>query len=160
MAPPARAPISAELLSRDDGAENLVNIKDAPEFDNTLTGTLVFSKVTRGFSDALALLLKEIDTMPFRIDKPSMVFKMPDGAYRLYLYNDNEIQYRRAFVESGREIVETRTVTSFPVLPPRFMDRAGGKLHHTYNGTDTAKHSFEIKIQPGGVTVIDVYYKK
>lgn len=147
----------AELISSDDGTENLADVKDAPEFDNTLTGTLIFSKVTKGFSDALAILLREIDTMPFKIDKPSMVFKMPDGAYRLYLYNDNEIQYRRAFVEAERDIVDTKTVTSFPVLPPRFMDKAGGKLHHTYNGTDTAKQSFEIKIQPGGVTVIDVY---
>jgi hypothetical protein len=120
----------------------------------------VFSKVTKGFSDALALLLREIDTMPFKIDKPNMVFRMPDGAYRLYLYNDNDFHYHRAFVESEFEIVDTRTVTGFPVLPPRFMGKAGGKLHHTYNGTDTAKHSFEIKIQPGGVTVIDVYCKK
>ena len=147
----------AELISSDDGTENLSDIKNAKEFDNTLAGTLVFSKVTKGFSDALAILLREIDTMPFKIDKPSMVFKMPDGAYRLYLYNNNEIQYRRAFVEAERDIVDTKTVTSFPVLPPRFMDKAGGKLHHTYNGTDTAKQSFEIKIQPGGVTVIDVY---
>lgn len=148
------------LTSSDDGTEDLADIRDAEEYDNTLIDSLVFSKVTKGFSDALALLLREIDTMPFKIDKPNMVFRMSDGAYRLYLYNDNDFHYHRAFVESELEIVDTRTVTSFPVLPPRFMVKAGGKLHHTYNGTDTAKHSFEIKIQPGGVTVIDVYCKK
>ena len=149
-----------ELIATDDGSENLTDILNVEEFDNTLIDTLVFSKVTKGFSDALALVLKEIDTMPFKIDKPNMVFRMPDGAYRLYIYNDNDSHYHRAFVVSEREIVDTRTVTHFPVLPPRFMDKAGGKLHHTYNGTDTAKHSFEIKIQPGGVTVIDVYLAK
>ena len=149
-----------ELISLDDGTENLENVRDAEEFDNTLIDTLVFSKVTKGFSDALALLLLHIDTMPFRIDKPSMVFKMPDGAYRLYLYNNNEYHYHRAFVESERAIIDTKTVTAFPVLPPRFINRASGELHHSYNGNTSENHSFEIKIQPGGVTVIDVYLAK
>lgn len=147
----------AELISIDDGTENLTNVKDAPEYDNTLFDTLVFSKVTRGFSDALALLLLHIDTMPFKIDKPSMVFKMPDGAYRLYLFNENDNHYHRAFVESDHEIVSTRIVTDFPVLPPRFLNKASGTLQHSYNGQPTDTHAFEIKIQPGGVTVIDVY---
>jgi hypothetical protein len=145
------------LLSEDDGKENLADIKNAPEFDNTLIDTLVFSKVTDGFMKSLALLVRAADADLFEIDKPARIFKTALGSYRLYIYNTGEIHYTRAFVRSKREIIKTETVTSYPVLPPRFIESTNGNLHHNYNGKDLAKCSFEIKIQPGGVTVIDVY---
>lgn len=145
------------LLSKDDSKENLSDIKNAVEFDNTLIDTLVFSKVSDGFIKALALIVKSADTCLFEVDKPTRIFKTASGAYRLYIYNTGDIHYARAFVRSRREIIKTETVTSYPVLPPRFIESANGNLHHNYNGKDLAKCSFEIKIQPGGVTVIDVY---
>jgi hypothetical protein len=39
------------------------------------------------------------------------------------------------------------------------MADAKGELHHIYRD-DAPKQNFEIKIQPAGVTVIDVYLKK
>lgn len=145
------------LISEDDGTENLVDILNAPEVDNALIDTLVFSKVTGGFISALALLIKAADSLLFEIDKPTRIFKTADGGYRLYVYNTGDIHYARAFVKSQREILRTKTITPFPVLPPRFIESASGELHHNYNGKNQANSSFEIKIQPGGVTVIDVY---
>ena len=103
-------------------------------------------------------LLKEMIDLPFTIDKPNMVVQMPDGAYRLFLFNDHEIKYHRAFVKMKEgEMKDAKIVSKFPILPPRFMDEATGLLHHAYNGEDIVKKGFEVKIQPGGVTIVDVY---
>lgn len=148
------------LTSLDDGTENLVgDLANVKEFTYVLDDTLVFSKVTQGFIDAMAKVLIAICDMPFDIDKPHIVLKQKDGAYRLYLFNDSDIKYHRAFVKSKREISDTKTVTDFPILPPRWMEDAKGELHHIYkDGEKVVKKNFEIKIQPAGVTVIDVYF--
>ena len=149
-----------DLLGRDDGTPNLSgDLMRIEEPKYTLTDTLVFAKVTAGFRKALALLLNHIQAKGglFRINKPGMILKMKDGAYRLFLYNDSEVKYHRAFVTAERKIRDVRTVSKFPVLPPRFVDAATGALHHVYDGSEEAGASFEIKIQPGGVTVVDVY---
>ena len=107
----------------------------------------------------MAKVLIAICDMPFEIDKPHIVLKQKDGAHRLYLFNDSDIKYHRAFVKSKREISDTKTVTDFPILPPRWMEAAKGELHHIYkDGEKVIKKNFEIKIQPAGVTVIDVYF--
>ncbi len=149
-----------ELLSRDDGTPNLSgDLMRIEEPKYTLTDTLVFAKVTAGFRAALALLLGHIQAEDslFGVNKPCMILKMKDGAYRLFLYNDSEVKYHRAFVTAKRKIRDVRIVSKFPVLPPRFVDAATGSLHHVYDGKEEAGKSFEIKIQPGGVTVVDVY---
>lgn len=146
-----------EAIKIDDGKENLTgDILDVEEPIYVLSETLVFQKVTKSFSDAIAKVLLEICNSPFKIDKPSIVLRQRDGAYRLYLYNDSDIKYHRAFVIADRPIKDTKTVTKFPILPPRFMEKATGDLHHIYRA-DAPRSSFEIKIQPAGVTVIDVY---
>ena len=148
------------LLSVDDGRENLTGeLENINEYTYVLDETLVFSKVTDGFAKAMAKILIDISAMPFEIDKPSIVIKQRDGAYRLYLLNDSDIKYHRAFVKSKREISDTKTVTDFPILPPRWMEEAKGALHHIYkDGEKPIKRNFEIKIPPAGITVIDVYF--
>ncbi len=84
---------------------------------------------------------------------------VPDGAYRLYLYNDSDIKYHRAFVAAKGEIADARIVSKFPILPPRYMDTATGKQVYFYNQEIPVKKAFEIKIQPAGVTIVDVYLK-
>ena len=147
------------LTAKDDGAPNLTgNVRDVKEYDYTLNDTLVFAKVTAGFLDAMALLLKEVQNLPFTIDKPHIVLQMPDGAYRLYLFNDSDVKYHRAFVKmKSGEMTDAQIISKFPILPPRFMDEATGQLHHAYTGEKVAKNGFEVKIQPGGVTIVDVY---
>jgi hypothetical protein len=141
----------------DDGTDNLGgDIANLPEPDYTLTDTLVFSKVTAGMLEAIALMLKSATSSPFEIDKPHIVMQMPDGAYRLYIFNDSEEKYHRAFVKAERDVKDTKFISKFPVLPPKFMAEATDALHHVY-GDDAPKNSFQVKIQPGGVTIMDVY---
>ena len=85
---------------------------------------------------------------------------MKSGTYRLYLFNDSEVKYHRAFVKSKKEIIKTETITKFPILPPRFVEEASGKLAFIYEEESKEKRGFEIKIQHGGVNVIDVYCKE
>ena len=145
------------LLSVDDGAPNLTgDLANVKESDYTLTETLVFSKVTKGFTLALARLSAAITKTPFEINRPHIIMQMPDGAYRLYLFNDSEEKYHKAFVKAERKVSDTRFISKFPVLPPKFMDAPSTTLHHTYKD-DTPKTGFEVKIQPGGVTIMDVY---
>ena len=148
-----------ELISVDDGTENLPkDVKSVKEFDYVLTDTLVFSKVNAGFVKAMALLVKHVTDMPFEIDKPAIVLKQKDGAYRLYLFNDSDIKYHRAFVKSEIEFANSKTVSRFPILPPRWINEASGLLHHAYkDGEKPVMKNFEIKIQPAGVTIVDLY---
>ena len=147
------------MIAVDDGTENLpADVKTVKEFDYVLSDTLVFSKVNTGFVNAMALLLKKITDMPFDIDKPAIVLKQKDGAYRVYLYNDSDIKYHRAFVKSEIEFKDSKTVTHFPILPPRWIAEASGELHHAYkDGEKPRMKNFEIKIQPAGVTIVDLY---
>ena len=120
-----------QLLATDDGTANLAGSPEhqkEPEY--TLTDTLVFAKVTAGFQEALALVLKAITPAPFRINKPNIILKMQSGAYRLYLFNDSEVKYHRAFVDSRQEIRDVNIISKFPVLPPRYVDAATGNLQH------------------------------
>ena len=148
------------LIATDDGTPNLPDdLMNLKEPDYTLMDTLVFTKVTLGFKDALAHLLNAINDCPFEINKPNIVLKTKDGAYRLYLFNDSELKYHRAFVKTEREILEANIVSKFPVLPPRYIESATGNLQHIYKEEPKVKKSFEIKLQPAGVTIIDVKLK-
>lgn len=148
----------AELLAEDDGTSNLEgNPRDVKEHEYTLQDTLVFAKVTKGFLDAMALLLKAVENSPLLIDKPHMILQMSDSTYRLYLFNDSDVKYHRAFVKCRNGVMkDARIISKFPILPPRFMDEATGQLHHAYTGKEVAKTGFEVKLQPGGVTIVDV----
>ncbi len=152
----------AELAAHDDGCEDYAagDLSDIPEYDYVLNETLKFAKVTEGYAMALARLLALASDMPFEIDRPNIILKQRDGAYRLYLFNDSDIKYHRAFVKAKHNIKDTKTVTRFPILPPKWMDEASAELHYIYkDGAQPAKRSFQIKIQPAGVTVVDVYFE-
>jgi len=152
-----RAAIDA-LLSNDDGMPNLEgDPADVADFNYTLVDTLPFAKVTTGYRDALARLLLDLSDCPLTCDKPYLAFQLKNGAYRLYLFNTSEAQYRRAFVTMKLPVADTQIVSSFPILPVRYKDAATGGLTHHYAGEQSSKQSFEVKLQPGGVTLLDVF---
>lgn len=149
------------LLSFDDGTEDLPDdILGAKEPTFVLNDTLTFIKVTEGFRSACAKVLMAISKMPFEIDRPAIILKQKDGAYRLYIFNDNDDHYHRAFVRPIKPIRDTRTITHFPILPPRWKEETKGEFHHIYKDGKTLKKNFEIKIPPAGVTIIDVYFEE
>ena len=144
------------LASEDDGTKNLEGELVALEEPGyVLNETLVFTKVTGGFFDAAVLLLKALSHNGFEINMPSIIIKMESGAYRIYLLNDHDLKYHRAFVKSDRAIYDYRTVTSFPILPPRWVSSASKSLHHDHKVSDGDQYSFDIKVQPAGVTVVE-----
>lgn len=149
-----------DLLSEDDGTPNLEgNLYNVEEPDFTLLDTLTFSKVTHGFTKSAALVLDAVTECPLRVDKPNIRLRMPDGAYRLYIFNDSDIKYHRAFVKADGEIEDAKIISKFPILPPRYMDVSTNKQVYLYAGEVSVKKGFEIKIQPAGVTIVDVYMK-
>jgi len=42
----------------------------------------------------------------------------------------------------------------------RYKESASGGLTHIYNKTILERQSFEVKLQPGGVTILDVIPKR
>lgn len=145
------------LLSEDDGEQNLEgDLANLKESDYTLTETLIFSKVSRGFLLSLMRLNKDLTKSPFEIDRPSLVMQMNDGAYRLFIFNDSEEKYHKAFVKAEVDVKDTKFISKFPVLPPKFMASPSAELHYDY-GAEAPKNAFQVKIQPGGVTIMDVY---
>ncbi len=144
------------LASVDDGKKNLEGELVALEEPGyVLNETLVFTKVTDGFFNAMTLLLKAISYNGFEINMPSIILKMKSGRYRIYLLNDNDVKYHRAFVKSDRAIYDYRTATCFPILPPRWVSSASKSLHHDHKISDGDQYSFDIKVQPAGVTVVE-----
>jgi hypothetical protein len=100
-----------KILSEDDGKESLIgDLANLSEPDYTLTEALIFQKVSEGFVKAVCLILESISPSPFKIDKPSLVMGMPDGAYRIYVFNDSEDKYHRAFVVSERSVKNTKFI--------------------------------------------------
>ena len=150
-----------KLLSADDGKPDLEgDPADAPEFSQTLYDTLPFVKVTAGFRDAAALLLKEAQNGMIACDMPYMAFKLQNGSWRLYIYNNDDRKYRHAFVEieTGRKVSDVRVISNFPILPVRYIDKKDGNLIHYHNKDAVNKQNFEVKLQPGGVTILDVVF--
>lgn len=150
----------SELISVDDGTANLEgDLANVEEPNFTLNDTLTFSKVNKGFVDAMALLLDSITECPLTVDKPTLKLRMPDGAYRLYIFNDSENKYHRAYVKTDGEIEDAKIISKFPILPPRYMDTSTNEQVYLYADEVKVKKGFEVKIQPAGVTIVDVYMK-
>ncbi|MCL2517671.1 MAG: hypothetical protein FWF15_03815, partial [Oscillospiraceae bacterium] len=143
------------LLSVDDGTAN-TEPADLGDHYYTLIDTLSFVKVTTGFRDAIALLLKAAQGDMITCDMPYIANKLTNGAWRLYIFNTVNEHYRHAFVTINKPVADVRIVSSFPVLPVRFIENKSGNLTHKYTGDPVNKQNFELKLQPGGVTILDV----
>jgi len=159
------APVSAEtakkieaLLASDDGAPDVEDPDGLADFTYTLIDTLPFVKVGSGFRDAVALLLKEANR-EIVCDMPYLACRLKNGAWRLYVFNNVNHQYRHAFVKIGRPVADVKIVSGFPVLPVRYMSQKDGGLVHNYDKEIPERQNFEVKLLPGGVTVLDVFFE-
>lgn len=129
------------MLSEDDGTEE-IEARDMADFGNPLTETLPFAKVSIGFIRALSCILGA--TKAFVCDVPHLAYRLTNGNIRLYLFNTVRDRYSRAFLDMRCEITDAKVISSFPLLPVRF---------------DESKQRFEIKLAPGGVSVIEITAK-
>ena len=152
----------AQLLSEDDGKENLKgDIKNIPELTCTvLHDTLIYAKVTQGFYDALAAAVLEISKDVVECDVPYLAYELEDGNIRLYIFNTNELRYKRAYTDVYVPVADTRIVSDFPVLSVRYSPGAKNQFIYFYDHTEErSKQNFEIKLQPGGVSIVDIIKK-
>jgi hypothetical protein len=145
------------LLETDDGTENLRgDPADAEEHGNTLQETLTFCKVTAGFRQACALLLKTVGNELFTCNLPILPMQMEDGRYRLYISNPEMNSYGYAVVTARGPIRQVTGISKYPVLPVKFMDSPDEPVGWIGKENDGTKRTFRVKVTPGGVTILDV----
>ncbi len=147
----------SELLDRDDGSPELSCApEDAPEFTYTLIDTLSFQKVSCGFIDALACLMKAASGGLLTADSPFTAYKLKNGAYRLYLYNTRDEKYHSARVCAAHPILSASIVSRYPVLPVRYTDENEAVFDYNFDRQASGTRGFITKLAPSGVTIVDV----
>jgi hypothetical protein len=145
------------LAETDDGTGNLQGDPvDAEEHSNVLAETLTFAKVTAGFGDACALLLRTVGTELFTCNLPMVPMQMTDGRYRLYLSNPEVNSYGYANVTAKHPIEQVVSVSKYPVLPVKFMDSPDEAVGWMGKDSTGEERTFRVKVPPGGVTILDV----
>ncbi len=152
----------AELCAHDDGAESR---GDEPERDvHPPVAELPFTKLTQGFVDACALMLKAMMHTKFAVSSsmPMMALHLKNGFDRLFLFNRYDDAYTSARVVSEANIEDSAIVSAFPVLPIRFFgDEESERIFNRHGLSDyeresTLRRIFSVKLAPAGLTIIDI----
>jgi hypothetical protein len=143
------------LLAYDDNVPD-VDPANTWEHVRLVQDDIPFRNVSSGFVEACAVLVKAAGKSLFDCTLPHTAFRLKDGRYRLYLYGSSEDRYSHALVATKRPIDTVTTVSKFPVLPARFVEKANKSLAFAYENGDRARCCFQIKLAPGSVTIVDV----
>lgn len=143
----------AELLAEKDDSADL-DMNHIRERDRLLREDIPFRKVSMGFQKALAFLLNGLGQELFRATVPMRAFRLTNGKYRLYLFGLYDERYSHGLVQSARNVEEVSIVSKFPVLPVRFVTELNESFGFAYQ--QGQKRSFQVKLQPGGATILDV----
>ena len=142
-----------QLLAVADDRED-IDPATVEDYWGLLQDDIPFRKVSEGFVQACAMLLKKVNQCPFAANVPFKAYKLSNGKYRLYAYGLHEDRYSRALITSKLPIADAKVVSKFPILPVRFIETEDTKFFFAYEkGT---KHSFQMKMQPSGNTIVDV----
>ena len=154
----------SHLCSIDDGKPSR---GDEPESRiHPPIAELPFRKLTEGFIKACGVALSAMTYTELKVSAsvPMMALHLKSGYERLFLYNPHDNGYHSAEVISKLPILDAKTVSAFPVLPIRFTDKELG--HETkkegcfdFDSELSEKHSFEMKLAPAGLTVVDILIK-
>jgi hypothetical protein len=150
--------IITALAEMDDGTSNLEgDPAEEEEQSNVLVETLTFAKVTAGFCEACALLLKTVGSDLFTCNLPIVPMLMDDGRYRLYISNPEMNSYGYATVTAKFPIKQVVNVSKYPVLPVKFMDSPDEGTGWIGKNSSGTQRIFRAKVTPGGVTILDVF---
>lgn len=145
------------LAKTDDGTADLEgDPSEAPEHGNVLVETLTFCKVTAGFREACALLLKDVSTDLFECNLPIVPMLMEDGRYRLYISNPDMNSYGYANATAKSPIKEVISISKYPILPVKFMDSPDEEVDWMGQDSSGTQQTFRAKVTPGGVTILEV----
>lgn len=146
------------LCNEDDGVPNLEgDAKDIPEYEFTiLRETLKFSKVTKGFADAVALLLRKTGKEMFTSNLPITVTKTEAGRYRIMILNPSLTSYGYAVVSCKDVIKSAKSIGKYPLLPLKYMNTPTDRVSFLSSIQDGTKKHFRVKVTPGGMAIIEV----
>lgn len=148
-----------ELMSVDDNSPILEDPFHAEERFETLFTDMPFQKVSSGFISALAYLINTTYSELFECTHPIIVKEMADGAYRLYIFNDDRLHYGKSTVKAGRSVKEVKNISKFPFLPVKFSSD-GRSFGHRAKRDSKEGNYFRVIIGQGGIAVVDVYFEK
>ena len=154
-----RTKMQIEALCRtDDGMPNPEgDAKDIPEYECTiLRETLKFSKVTEGFADAVALLLRKTGREKITSNLPINVIKTANGRYRIAVLNPSLTSYGYAVISGTDVIKHAESIGRYPLLPLKYMDYPDDKVSFLNSIQDGTKKHFRVKVAPGGMAIIEV----
>ena len=85
-----------------------------------------------------------------------LAVRLTNGKDRLYLYNTEEDHYDRALITSPENLKTVEIVSHYPVLPPRFVQQETTAYSHQFDKQPERTDRFQVKLAPGGVTIVDI----
>lgn len=124
---------------------------------STLTSTLPFQRVTAGFLAACGQLLKESCKDILVCTLPVTPMWMKKGCLRIYIANDDRLNYGHAVVTTKNEIDHVENGSHFPLLPVKFTD--DGTFNFMSRDYPDGSQTFRVRVPPAGMAVVDVYFK-
>ena len=137
-----------------------ISRKDEPEREiYPLFEELHFAKNSQGFKAAIAKILNEMRLLktPLNCNYPVRITKTDDGHIKLVIYNPFDNGYVMAAVTSEYDMESAQVLSSFPVLPPRFLlENEPGTYYDFSKKEHSTNRRFTVKLAPSGVAVVDV----
>lgn len=147
-----------DLLS-EDNSPALTDPFNAEESLSTLSDFMPFQKVSRGFLDAIAALLKCNIQKLICSQFPIIPALMNDGALRLMVINDDWHHYANAIIKiNDRKIKQVKNVSRYPLLPVKFSEN--GRFSFDATNTPNNSQTFKVLVPQAGISIVDVYFKE
>lgn len=145
-----------KLISVDDGQPN-PTVDEVGEYECTiLRETLKYTKVTEGFANAVALLVKNTGTELFTSNLPITAMKLKNGKYRICVSNPSYVSYGYGVVSCKKPYKSVKSVSAYPVLPLKLLNAADQKVSFAQTIADGTQCHFRVKSTPGGMCIFEV----
>ena len=148
-------------LGKDDEAPDIAGSPKFTDEPSHYTHEMIYRKVSSGFVTACARLIRQLNNTPIEtgIDEQLVVMLMKDRRYRLFLANNNVMQYSKPKLFSKRRILNIKTYSKFPALPPKLIT-SNNSIVDQRNKNAFAEMEiigFIHKIPPFGASIVDVW---
>lgn len=121
---------------------------------------LVFRSVSQTFVKVCARLVRSQYAGGFTtdIEHPFIPMQLGDGRIRIFLGNDNRLQYRLPVIKSERRIGKVTSHSKFPALPSKMITIDGRTIAPKSDRSHESvpAYGFSTKIPPGGLTILDI----
>lgn len=144
-----------QMLEKDDGTKGIADVTKVEETKSTLDEFMPYQKVSTGFVESLATLLKSTYSDILESTHPIIPMQMEDGRIRVYALNDDLLRYAEANITVKSPIKKVDNVSKFPLLPVKFSDT--GDFSYRAKDFPGNMRTFRLLITQGGVSVVDIH---